>query len=90
MKNKTATDCWNILRSELDSAIDRYVPMKRQGKRSTKKYLSKDAFRKIIYKQDRWRVYKHTGRDNDYEVYKGALNAATNEVQKFKRNFEHK
>ena len=27
MKNKTATECWNILRGELDSAIDSYVPM---------------------------------------------------------------
>ena len=25
MKNKTATECWNILRGELDSAIDSYV-----------------------------------------------------------------
>ena len=37
-----------------------------------------------------WRVYKHTGKDKDYEVYKEALNAATNEVRKSKRNFEHK
>ena len=76
---------------ELDSAIDRYVPMKKQGKRSKKKHLSKEAFRKIIYKQNLWRVYNHTGKDNDYEVYKEALNAAaTNEVRKSKRNFEHK
>ena len=61
MKNKTATECWTILRSELDSAIDRYVPMKKQGKRSKKKHLSKEAFRKIRYKQAMWRVYKHTG-----------------------------
>ena len=45
MKNKTATECWNILRGELDSAIDRYVPMKKQRKRSKKKHLSKEAFR---------------------------------------------
>ncbi len=37
-----------------------------------------------------WRVYKHTGKDKDYEVYKEALNAATNEVRKSKRIFEHK
>ena len=30
MKNKTTTECWTILRSVLDSAIDRYVPMKKQ------------------------------------------------------------
>ena len=28
MKNKTATECWNILRGELDNAIDSYVTMK--------------------------------------------------------------
>ena len=37
-----------------------------------------------------WRVYKHTGTDKDYDAYKGALNAATNEVRNSKRNFEHK
>ena len=38
MKNKTATECWNILRGEFDNAIH----MKKQGKRSKKKHLSKD------------------------------------------------
>ena len=90
MKNKTATECWDILRGELDRAIDSYVPMKKQGKRSKKKHLSKEAFRKLRYKQNMWRVYKHTGKDKDYEVYKEALNAATNEVRKAKQNFEHK
>ena len=37
-----------------------------------------------------WRVYKHTGKDKDYEVYKEALNAAMNKVRKSKRNVEHK
>ena len=90
MKNKTATECWNILRGELDSAIGSFVPMKKQGKRSKKKHLSKEAFRKIRHKQNMWRVYKHTGKDQDYMVYKEALNAATNEVRKSKRNFELK
>ena len=31
MKNKTATECWNILREELDRAIDSYVPIKSKG-----------------------------------------------------------
>ena len=91
MNNKTATECWNILRGELDSAIDSYVPMKKQGQRSKKKHLSKEPFRNIRYKQQNmWRVYKHTGTDKDYDAYKEALNAATNEVRKSKRNFEHK
>ena len=64
--------------------------MKKQGKPSKKKHLSKEAFRKIRHKQNMWRVYKHTGTDKDYDAYKEALNAATNEVGKSKRNFEHK
>ena len=90
MNKKTATECWNILRGELDSAIDSYVPMKKQGKRYEKNHLSKEAFRKIIYKQNMWRVYKHTRTDKDYDAYKEALNTATNEVRKSKLNFEHK
>ena len=70
MKNKTAAACLNILRGELDSAMVSYVSMKKQGKRSKKKHLSKEAFRKIIYKKNMWRVYKHTGKDNDYDAYK--------------------
>ena len=37
-----------------------------------------------------WRVYKHTGNNQDYVVYKEALNAATNEVRKSNRNVELK
>ena len=85
MTNKTVTECWNILRGELDSPIDSYVPMKKQEKRSKKKHLSKEAFRKIIYKQNMWRVYKHTGKDKDYDAYKEALNTATDEVRKSQR-----
>ena len=48
MKNKTATECWDILRGELDTAIDSYVPMKKPGKRSKKKHLSKEAFRNVF------------------------------------------
>ena len=33
-----------------------------------------------------WQMCKLTGKDNDY---KEALNSATNEVRKYKRNFEH-
>ena len=64
-----------------------HVPMKKRGKRYKKKHLSKEAFRNIRYKQNMWRVYKHTGYDKDYDTYKEALNEAKNEVRKSKRTF---
>ncbi len=39
MKNKTATECWNILRGELDSAIDREMV---QEETSVKRVFQKD------------------------------------------------
>ena len=59
--------------------------MKKQGKRRRR-----NICQKITHKQNMWRLYKHTGEDKDYEVYKEALHAATNEVRKSKRNVELK
>ena len=56
--NKTATECWNVLKSEIDCAVDKFVPLKKQEKeiRSKKKHLSKEAIRKIKYKQMIWKT----------------------------------
>ena len=80
LKNKTATECWNILKSEIDCVVDKFVPLKKQGKRSKKKHLSKQAIRKIKYKQMMWKRYRHTGSEGDYSIYKEALNQATTEI----------
>ena len=31
LKNKTATECWNILKSETDCVVDKFVPLKKRG-----------------------------------------------------------
>ena len=46
LKNKTATECWNILKSEIHCVVDKFVALKKQGKQSKKKHLLKDAIRK--------------------------------------------
>ena len=66
----------------------KFVPLKKQGKRSRKKHLSKEAIRKIVFKQTMWRVYRRTRKDEDYANYKEALNLATTEIRKYKRTFK--
>ena len=90
LKNKTATECWNILKSEIDCVVDKFVPLKKQGKRSKKKHLSKEAIRKIKCKQMMWKTYRHTGSEEDYSIYKEALNQATAEIRNSKRSYEQK
>ena len=46
LMNKTATECWNILKYEIESIINKFGPLKKQEKRSRKKHLSKEAIRK--------------------------------------------
>ena len=90
LKNKTATECWTCLKYEIEGIIEKFIPLRKQGKRSRKKHLSKEAIRKIAHKQVLWRVYKHTGNVEDYTNYKEALNLATTEIRKSKRIFEKK
>ena len=85
LMNKTGIECWTILKYEIESIIDIFVPLKRQRKRSTKKHLSKEASRKIV-----WRVYRRTRKDYGNANYKKALNLATTEIRKSKRTFEKK
>ena len=85
LMNKTAIECWNILKYEIESIINKVVPLKKQGKRYRKKHLSKEAIRKIVFKQTMSRVYRRTRKDEDYANYKEALNLATTEIRKSKR-----
>ena len=86
--NKTTIECWNILKNKIECIIDKFVPLKKQGKRSRKKHLSKEAIRKIVFKQTMWRVYWRIRKDEDYANYKEALNLPTKEIRKSKRIFE--
>ena len=73
LMDKTAIECWNILKYEIESIIDKFVPFRKQGKRCRKKHLSKEAIRKIMLKQTMWRVYRRTRKEEDYAKYKEAL-----------------
>ena len=90
LKNKTATECWTCLKYEIEGITAKCVPLIKQGERSRKKHLSKEAIRNIFHKQMLWRVYKHIGNVEDYTNYKEALNLATTEIRKSKRTFEKK
>ena len=70
LRNKTSIECWNILKYEIESIVDQFVPLRKQGKRSKKKHLSKEAIRKIAYKQTMWRLYRRTRKDEDYTNYR--------------------
>ena len=70
----TATECWNILRGELGSEIYSYVPMKKQGNGRRRNICQKRLSERLDIgpKQKMCSVYKHTGKDKDYDAYNPA------------------
>ena len=54
LKNKTATECWTCLKDDIEGITERFVQLRKQGKRYRKKPLSKEAIRKIYHKQMLW------------------------------------
>jgi len=47
LDNKSVMDYWHILKAELEYSIDAFISLKKVGKRSRKKHISKEAIRKI-------------------------------------------
>ena len=90
LMNDTAVECWNIIKYEIESIIDKCVPFQKQGKRCRKKHLSKEDIIKIVLTQTMWRVCRRTRKEEDYANYKEALNAATTEIRQSKISYEQK
>ena len=51
LKNNTATECWTCLKDEIEGITEIFVPLRKQGKSSRKKHLSKEAIRKIAFQK---------------------------------------
>ena len=49
--NKTAIECWNIPKYEIESIFNTFSSLKKQGKRSRKKHMSKETITKIVFNQ---------------------------------------
>ena len=41
LENMTVTECLNILKSEIDCIVDKFIPLKKQGHGKTKTYRKK-------------------------------------------------
>ena len=88
LMNKTAIECWNILKYEIESIIDKFVPLKKNKENGLERNTCQKKLLKIVFKQTMWMVYRHTRKDEDYANYKEALNLATTEIRKSKRTFQ--
>ena len=71
------------------TALSINLPLEETGE-TVKQSLSKEAIRKIKYKQMVWKTYRSTGSEEDYAIYEEALNQATAGIRNSKRSCEQK
>ena len=69
--------------------IQKFIPNTKY-RQLRKKHLSWEAMQMIRKKQRIWKACKHTGKVEDYTKYRDALKETTNEIRKYKLNFERK
>ena len=48
LKNKTARECWTCLKYEIEGIIEKFVPLRKQGKRSMKNTCQKRLLEKLL------------------------------------------
>ena len=48
LKNKTATECWTCLKYEIEGIIEKFIPLRKQGKRSRKNTCQKKLLEKLL------------------------------------------
>ena len=87
--NKTAIECWNILKYVIESIIDQFVLLKKNKENR----LERNTCQKKLLVNSRqtvWRVYRRTRKDEGYTNYKESLNVAINEIRQSNRNYEQK
>ena len=71
LMNKTAIECWNILKYEIESIIDKFVPLKNKENGLERNTCQKKLLEKIVFKQTMWRVYMRTRKNEDCKLQRG-------------------
>ena len=62
LRNKTATECWNILKYEIESFIEQFVPLKKKQGKHIRKYLAKLDWNNMLRNKtatECWNILKY-------------------------------
>jgi len=89
-RHPEANEMWNTFSNTLNTAIERFVPMKEYKVRRYPQWMTRSARRAQKYKSRMWIRYRESKAYNDLVEYKRAQNKAVSEFRRAKRTFERK
>ena len=86
LMNKTAIECWNIQKYEIESIIDKFVPLKNKENCLERNICQK----KLLVKECSSKQcggFIDIPESEDYANYKKTFNAAMTEIRQSKRSY---
>ena len=90
LQNKNTEEMWTVFKEKMDEGVTSFIPTRTNYSKKKQKWMTKTAMKAIKNKYHLWKKFSESSNYQDYVEYKKALNKATNEIRKAKRNFEVK
>ena len=89
-QGKNACECWSDLVEEVNSALDRYIPLVDRRSPGQPPWFSKNIRRLVNRKKRHWKQFKSDHADHSFTIYKQSDRELKKAVQNAKRAFERK
>ena len=89
-QGKNANECWIELRSQIDVALDRYIPLTDRRRPGQPPWFNKNIKRLCNRKRRHWRKFKSDRSPANFDLYKRSESELKKAVQSSKRSFERK
>ena len=83
-------DSWLFVQNKLLDAVGRYVPVKKARSSSRPLWMNRGVLRAVRKKRKLWRIYKLSGRDDDYTRFKDQEALAKALIREAKLCYEKK
>ena len=89
-QDKNVDECWDNLKSTIDSALDRYIPLCFRRKSDQPPWLNQKVKNLLNRKRRHWRRYRSNRSEANFEQFKKTEKECKKCIQSAKRQFERK
>ena len=88
LRGLNTNEMWQKIKDQIHKAVDKFIPVTKQGNQKTKKWMDKKTLETVRKKKRLWRLWKKTEKDADHQKYLQANNQASRACKKAQRRLE--
>ena len=88
LQGKTTNEMWLTIKGKINTAVQDFVPIAKQGNHRNKKWMDKKTLEMVRKKHRLWRKWNKTKKIEDFQDYLRANNQASKACKKAQRRLE--